>query len=64
MTSPSGSNPLRSRGYGTPGCLPVPDPAVGVHAAISGDMAKDGDMTSLLDMGEAHVTGASREKKE
>ena len=60
MTSPSGGNPLRSRGHGTPGCWPVPDPAAGVHAAVSGDTAKDTDTTSLSDMDEAHFTGPSK----
>jgi|GEM_PF-4716619 len=61
MTSPSGANPLRSRGHGTPGCLPVPDPAANGHAVVSGEMAKAVGMTSLTDMGEAHVTGESRD---
>lgn len=64
MTSPSGETPLRSRSHGTPGCLPVPDSAVGVHAVVSGDAAKDASKTSSLDLGEANITGASREEKE
>ncbi len=63
MTSPSRTL-LRSRCHGTPGCLPVPGPAVASHAVVPGGTAKADDMTSTMDMGEAHVTGASREKEE
>lgn len=57
MTSPSGMNPHRSRGHGTPGCWPVPDTAATDHDALYGDRAKVCGMTSLPDMGEAHLTG-------
>lgn len=64
MTSPSGVNPLRSRGHGTPGCLPVPDPAVSKPCCRLWGEGEGADTTSLLDMGEANVTGVSREVKE
>jgi len=65
MTSPRKSqDDLRSRSHGTPGCLPVPDPAVAIHAVVPGSTAKAGNPTSPWDIGEAHFTGASRETEE
>lgn len=58
MTSPSGANPLRSRGHGTPGCLPVPDPAVNDACCCLWGDGEGVDTTSLMDMGEAHLTPA------
>jgi hypothetical protein len=57
MTSPS-SDPsgLRQKGQGACGCLPVRSSAAARHAAVSGDAAKAGGLTSLSDMGEANIT--------
>ena len=62
MTSPS-SDPsgLRQKGHGTCGCLPVRSSAAARYAAVSGDAAKAGGITSLSDMGEANITPARGE---
>ncbi|MBN6740743.1 hypothetical protein JKG47_09410 [Acidithiobacillus sp. MC6.1] len=64
MTRSSGANPLRPLCHGTPGCLPVPDPAAVCHAVVSGETAKADGMTSTMDMSKANITGSQMPRKE
>lgn len=52
---------LRSTGHDTGRCLPACRSVATHHAAVSGDAAKVGGMTSLSDMGEANITALGRE---
>jgi len=51
---------LRSTGHDTGRCLPACRSVAAHHAAVSGDAAKVGCMTSLSDMGEANMTGCGQ----
>jgi len=52
---------LRLEGQAIYKCFPVCSSGVAHHAFVSGDAAKVCSMTSLLDIGEETITGASRE---
>lgn len=52
---------LRLAGHDTYGCAPDRSSVAIHHAVVSGDTAKVVGMTSLIDIAEANITGASRE---
>ena len=52
---------LRPEGHDTYRCVPVCSSVVYVHAPMVGDMAKDTGLTSLVNIGEANITGETRE---